>query len=333
MTNPVRAAALLVAVALLSAQPASAGEGFGLGDPREVFSGEVAPPPVFEAPPSRPLLDSKSTWLTVGVLAVTPLLGYYAWWRDEPGDRFVFGHEKWFGPATYAGGADKASHVFAGWAAQHVLESAYRGVGRTGPQARLLSVSVASLAGVLVEAGDGFSQYGASWEDAAMNVVGAVASSQVSRFGLRDTVGMRIGFVPSSIPAPCCRYGGYGTDYAKQIYTLDLKLAGLLPRVGTKPGPARFILVSLAYGARGYRYSPAWARERNVGLELGLNIAEILRAAGVPDDRWWGSALLGVLSYVRLPYTSLGVYYEMNRSRWWAGVYGPGWDPGFIIYD
>ena len=31
----------------------------------------------------------------------------------------------------------------------------------------------------------------------------------------------------STIPPPCCRYGGYGTDYAKEIYTLDLKLAGL----------------------------------------------------------------------------------------------------------
>lgn len=332
MTKLVRAAALLAAVVVLPPRLVVA-EGFVLGEPGDLLSGELTPPPLFEPSPPRPLFDSKSAWITMGVLVVTPLLGYFAWWRDEPSSRFVFTREHWFGPTTYAGGADKASHIFAGWASQHLLESAYRGVGRTGPEACLLSVSVASLAGALVEAGDGFSQYGASWEDAAMNVVGAVASSQVSRFGLRDTVGMRIGFVPSTIPPPCCRYGGYGTDYARQIYTLDLKLAGLLPRVQAKPGPARFLLVSLAYGARGYRYSPAFARERNLGLEVGLNLAEILRASGVPDDRWWGSALLGVFSYIRLPYTSLGVYYEMNQSRWWAGVYGPGWDPGFIIYD
>lgn len=332
MTKLVRAAALLAAVVVLPPHLVVA-EGFTLGEPGDLFSGEPAPPPLFEPLPPRPLFDSKSAWITTGVLVVTPLLGYFAWWRDEPSSHFTFTREHWFGPTTYAGGADKASHIFAGWASQHLLESAYRGVGRTGREARLLSVSVASLAGALIEAGDGFSQYGASWEDAAMNVVGAVASSEVSRLGLRDTVGMRIGFVPSTIPPPCCRYGGYGTDYARQIYTLDLKMAGLLPRVQAKPGPARFLLISLAYGARGYRYSPEWARERNLGLEVGLDLAEILRAAGVPDDRWWGSALLGVLSYVRLPYTSLGVYYEMNQSRWWAGVYGPGWDPGFIIYD
>ena len=166
-----------------------------------------------------------------------------------------------------------------------------------------------------------------------MDVLGAVAGAQVGRLGLRDTVGFRIGRVPSKVPDPCCRYGGYGSDYAKEVYTLDLKLGGLLPRVGARPGLARFLLVSLAYGSRGYRYSPAWARERNLGVEVGLDLPAILRAAGVPERTWWGGAILSVLSYVRLPWTSLGAYYDLNHRRWWGGVYGPGWDPGYIIYD
>lgn len=241
--------------------------------------------------------------------------------------------EGWFGERTYAGGADKASHLWAGWAAQHLLETSYRSLGRTEREARVLSVGVASLAGLLIEAGDGFSQYGASWEDAVADLLGALASSQVGRFGLRDTIGVRIGRVSSSIPDPCCRFGGYGTDYAKEIYTLDLKLGGFLPRVGAKPGIARFVLVSFAYGSRGYRYSPAWARERNVGVEAGLDLPAILSAVGVPADTWWGGAILSVLSYVRLPWTSVGVYYDLNHQRWRGGVYGPGWDPGYIIYD
>ena len=237
------------------------------------------------------------------------------------------------GETTYAGGADKLSHFWAGWAAEHLLETSYRALGRTEREARVLSVGVTALAGLLVEAGDGFSRYGAAWEDALMDVLGAVAGSQVGRLGLRDTVGVRIGRVPSSIPDPCCRYGGYGTDYAKEIYTLDLKLGGFLPRVGAKPGLARFLLVSLAYGSRGYRYSPAWARERNVGVEVGLDLPAILRAVGVPGETWWGGAILSVLSYVRLPWTSLGLYYDLNHGTWRGGVYGPGWDPGYIIYD
>ena len=310
----------------------------GLSAPRPEATDAPTIPTGLDAPAApplsrRPLLDGRSAWLTAGVLTVAPALGYFAWWRDDPTGEFQVAHEGWFGETTYAGGADKVSHFWAGWAAEHLLETAYRSLGRTDREARILSVGVTSLAGFLIEAGDGFSQYGAAWEDAAMDVLGAVAGSQVGRLGLRDTVGVRIGRVPSTIPEPCCRYGGYGSDYSKEVYTLDLKLSGFLPRVGATPGPARFLLVSLAYGSRGYRYSPAWARERNVGIELGLNVAEILRGVGIPEESGWGAALLSVFSYVRLPFTSIGLYYDLNHSRWWGGVYGPGWDPGYIIYD
>lgn len=355
MRRRARAAArALVALLVLRVAPCLAAPRFSLGSPDRVYragpaslgfstprpeatdgpaglSGLDEPPALPPAP--RPLLDGRSAWLTAGVLTVTPLLGYFAWWRGEPTGEFVVAHEGWLGATTYAGGADKLSHFWAGWAAEHLLESAYRSLGRTEREARVLSVGVTSLAGLLIEAGDGFSQYGAAWEDAAMDAFGAIASSQVGRLGLRDTVGVRIGRVPSTIPAPCCRFGGYGADYSKEIYTLDLKLAGFLPRVGAEAGPARYFLVSLAFGSRGYRYSPAWARERNVGVELGLNVVEILRGAGVPEERWWGAALLSIFSYVRLPFTSVGLYYDLNHSRWWGGVYGPGWDPGYIIYD
>ena len=85
------------------------------------------------------------------------------------------------------------------------------------------------------------------------------------------------------IPAPCCRYGGYGDDYSKEIYTLDLKLAGFLPRVGAKPGLARFLLLSGTYQTKGYRYSPPENRRREIGIEFGLNLREILVAVGVPE--------------------------------------------------
>ncbi len=166
-----------------------------------------------------------------------------------------------------------------------------------------------------------------------MDVLGAVAGSQAGRLGPRDTLGFRIGRVPSRIPDPCCRYGGYGIGYAKEVYTLDPKLGGLLPRVGARPGLARFLLVSLACGSRGYRYSPAWARERDLGVEVGLDLLAILRAAGVPERTWWGEAVLSILSYVRLPWTSPGACYDLNHRRWWGGFYGLGWDPVYTIHD
>ncbi len=41
--------------------------------------------------------------------------------------------------------------------------------------------------------------------------------------------------------------------YSKDIYTADLKLPGLLPRLGLKPGIARYLLVSGTFGTKGYR--------------------------------------------------------------------------------
>ena len=96
-----------------------------------------------------------------------------------------------------------------------------------------------------------------------------------------------MGLCGRPIPDAGCRYGGYGDDYSKEIYTLDLKLAGLLPRMGARPGIARFLLLSGTYETKGYRYSPR-RPERKIGIEVGLNVREVLVAVGVPEAKTWG---------------------------------------------
>lgn len=284
--------------------------------------------------PRRRVFDKKTTLFTGGFVLGVMGIGYLTWWRDSRGG-FRFANEEWFGADTYAGGADKASHVVFSFNAEWGLESAYRRLGHPDAEARWLSVGVLAATGVLLEIGDGVSLYGASWEDEAANVFGALLSSQVSRLGLRDTIGMRIGVVKTLIPDPCCRAGiNYGSDYSKEIYSLDVKLAGLLPRLGVKkPGPARFLLVSLTYDSKGFRYSPEDHQERNVGLDLGLNVPEILRAFGVRDDTWWGGPLLTALSIFRIPYTAFGFRYDLNHRRWSGWDTGDHFDPGSIFYD
>ena len=71
-------------------------------------------------------------------------------------------------------------------------------------------------------------------------------------------------------------------------------------------GPARFLTLSLNYGSKGYRFSPVDLRERNAGVDLGLNMAEILTAIGVREDTWWGLPLLKFFTYYRLEYTAAG---------------------------
>jgi hypothetical protein len=349
--RPARAAAAVLALLVLAC-PAAAGvlgfdrpadafepaSGFHLDAPPPGSSPAGAPaqePPATESAP-RPaprLWDAKTTAITAGVVVGAPILGYFTWWRVDSRSTFAFANEGWFQEDTYAGGADKASHIFWGYFGTQILQSAYRGVGKTPTQARALALGVVALTGALIEVGDGYSKYGFAWEDIAANTIGSLVATGIDAWGIHDTVGLRFGYVKVLIPDACCRYGGYGDDYSKEIYSADLKLAGFLPRVGVKPGPARFLLLSATYGSKGYRYSDEPLRQRNIGIEIGLNLREILVAVGVPEKPWWGKILLGVATYFRFPYTSFGWHYDLNHGTWSGPDTGDKFDPGSIIYD
>lgn len=299
--------------------------------------GPLAPPEVGTESASRPaprrFWDEKTKVITAGVVLGAPVVGYLKWWRADSRPTFAFANERWFQRDTYAGGADKASHVFFGFFGTQVLQGAYGRAGKTPAESRALAFGVVALTGALIEVGDGFSQYGFSWEDVTANVIGSVVATGIDAWGLEDTVGLRFGYVKALVPDACCRYGGYGDDYSKEVYSADLKLAGLLPRLGVRPGPARFLLLSATYGTKGYRYSDEALRERNLGFEIGLNLREILVAVGVPEKPWWGKVLLGIATYVRFPYTSFGWHYDLNHGTWSGPDTGDRFDPGSINYD
>jgi len=344
-----RAAALAALCAVLSISGRASAALLGFERPADAFAPspggfhlvEEALPKVASAegktpgavPPPPRLFDGRTALATAGVLVVAPVIGYFAWWRTSDRSSFALANERWFQRDTYAGGADKASHVFVGYLSAMALQGVYRSLEKTPAEARGLALGVTVLTGALIEIGDGFSQYGFSWEDIAANTIGVAVATGLDAWGLKDTVGLRLGRVKALIPDPCCRYGGYGDDYSKEIYSADLKLAGFLPRVGVKPGPARFLLLSVTYGTKGYRYSDAPVRERNVGIEAGLNLREVLLAVGVPERKWWGKVLLAIGTYFRFPYTSFGWHYDLNHGTWRGPDTGDRFDPGSISYD
>ncbi len=304
-------------------------EGAAPGAPARPAPAAEPPAP---GPPPR-LFDGKTTALTAGVVLGAPLIAYFAWWKNSSRSSFTVANERWFQEDTYAGGADKASHIFWGYFGSQVLQGAYRALGKTPAQARGLTLAVVTLTGALIEFGDGYSQYGFAWEDIAATSIGAAVAFGIDAWNLDDVVGLRMGLMETPIPPPCCRYGGYGDDYSKEIYTLDLKLAGLLPRMGARPGIARFLYLSGTYQTKGYRYSPPENRRREIGIEVGLNVREVLLALGVPETRWWGKIVLGFAKYFRIPYTGWGFRYDLNSGTWTGPNSGHGYDPGYIIYD
>lgn len=279
------------------------------------------------------LANRKTRRLSLFVLAAIPAAGEIVWWKESGRSAFHFTNEEWFGSKTYAGGADKASHMVFGYMATRLAQNTYESFGETPKVARELALALTTVGGALVELGDGFTKlYGYSWQDVASNVTGAILATAVSATHSEDLVGFRFGFVPARIPPPANRAYGYGHDYSEDVYSADLKLDGAIRRMGGRPGLARYLLLSVTYGSKGYRFSPEDVRQRRVGIDVGLNMPLILEALGVPRSKWWGRTLIGAFEYVRLPYTAFGYQYDMNNHHWHGPSTGDRFDPGKVIY-
>jgi hypothetical protein len=81
-------------------------------------------------------------------------------------------------------------------------------------------------------------------------------------------------------------------------------------------GPLKYLLLSVTYGSKGYPYALPEDRERQVGIEIGLNLQQILNDVGVTRDPWWGYALHMVADNIRFPFTAVGWRYDLNSGRW-----------------
>jgi uncharacterized protein YfiM (DUF2279 family) len=266
-------------------------------------------------PGALPLFDHPKV---VGIAAVSALaVGGSALnaFQEEPRFPFHYTNEGWFGEDTYAGGADKASHIVSYYAVARMMKEAYRTFGMSEDSAILLASGVSIAAGFATEIGDGTNKYGFSWQDIGADAIGAAAGYAIMKTKTEDLFGFRAGIVP----APEARHGGLGKDYSEEIYTADLKIAGLGRRMHFDPGFGRFFLLSMTYGSKGYPYSEPDVRQRQIGIEVGINFREVLTALHVPPHRWWGVILYTLSDLVRLPYTAGGFRYDLNHHKW----YGP----------
>jgi hypothetical protein len=242
---------------------------------------------------------------------------------------FHLGHENWFGKNTYAGGADKASHFVLHNALSRELHIAYSRMNYPDPAAYWMAFATTATVGLITELGDSLGHGGGgSYEDLISDMFGAATAVFLTKHGLDDVAGFRFGLLPVKLPEPCCPVTNPGKDYTEEIYTGDVKLAGLARRTHVNVGPARYLLLSLTYGTKGYRSSLPEFRQQQIGLEVGVNFPEILTAVGVKDTTWWGRCLFLFFNLVRIPYTQIGYRYDFIHHHWLGPNVGEEYDPG-----
>jgi hypothetical protein len=264
--------------------------------PRQIAQADAESPPVGEARKPNILLGTLIPVASVGLVAANSLLGY-------EGRSFHAHDEGWFGRNTRDGGADKASHFADYYIVSKEIAFVYGKLGYSENAARWLGFGVAVATGLANELADGTTKYGFSWGDLAMDTLGAGAAVLVSASRTEDLLGVRTSHVPSS-------------TYTHDVYSADLKIAGLARRLGINLGPLRWLMFSVTYGSKGYRVDPPIDLQRQLGLEIGLNLQQILVDVGVNRDTWWGYALHLVGDNVRFPYTAIGMRVDLNRGRW-----------------
>ena len=256
--------------------------------------------------------------LTAGVLSAGAVVGgAINAFIETPHHSFRFANEGWFGRTTYAGGADKASHFVDYTVLSKELAYLYDKLGFSRTDSILLGFGVAVTAGLLNEVGDGFNPYGFSWEDLTMDVAGAGASALIAAARLEDLIGFRHGvLVPAAGSKYCCAVERRGRDYSNEIYTADLQLDGIGRLLDFNLGPLRYLLVSATYATKGYPGGAEDARERQVGIEIGLNFRVILNDVGARRNTWWGYTLHIIFDNFRVPFTSVGYRYDLNHNKW-----------------
>jgi len=279
------------------------------------------PPPSVTVPPPK-LFTTSTTLVTAGALVGGFLQGVgaplqYGWIGWNVTD------EGWFGRDTYVGGADKISHFVISSGVSRALYEAYIAQGKTVNQSFNLALATSFMAGTFVEIMDGVSVYGFSFQDLTVDALGTAAGLLIQRNHLEDMLGLRLGLANTPIPpeAVGSSVATLGRSYNDEIYAADFKPAGLVRRLGGKPGFERFFLTSFVFYTRGFGYDPPLAtRYQEVGFEVGLNFPEILRALGVDEKTWWGTGLQAIFQFFRFPFTQVGVYYNLYDNKW----YGPG---------
>jgi predicted lipoprotein DUF2279 len=254
-----------------------------------------------DEPPASPA-EKKPRWLLAGLvafgeIAVTAAKATITFDHTS----FNVKDEGLFGANTEFGGADKASHFVDYYVITKEFSFIYGKLGFSDTAARLMAAGTAFTGGLVNEIADGFTKYGFSWGDLLMDGLGTGTALLILTARLDDLIGFRTS-----------HFGGYKHD----VFSMDLKLAGLARRLNINIGPLRYLYLSGTYGVKGYPTNVVEDRQRQIGIEIGLSLEEILNSLGARRDTWWGATLHILGDNIRFPFTAVGFRYDLNHGKW-----------------
>jgi hypothetical protein len=250
----------------------------------------------YTAAVARQHVDSLS--LEIAALAVTSL-GVAVWQWNWGETSFHTTREGWFGKNTAYGGIDKFGHAWSAHAMSDYITWRLQMLGYNGTESAITAALITGVAFLGVEIGDGFSHYGASYEDFVASSVGIAFSFLRNTVpGLHEKVDFRLQYVPTGRGDLL----GLG-DYSGKKFLLAWKLAGF---EAFKDTPLRYVEIHTGYYTRGYmdyERAAGTPQIRTPYIGVGVNLSELLFSEPPVRDTQSASVARALLRYIQLPYT------------------------------
>lgn len=205
--------------------------------------------------------------------------------------------EGWFEQDTKYGGADKMGHFWATYAFSDALTGLYKHWGYDSRKANTYAALSAWSVQLFMETADATSKsQGFSWEDAAMNTLGALTSVIMERYPELDRkIDFRIEYVLN------VEVDGLFDDYSNQYYSMVVKLDGF---DSIENNFLKYLEFHAGYYTRGYDDKEE-ENTRSLYAGVSLNFSRLLY-----QNDWRKTGKM--LEYLQVPYTVLKASHDLD---------------------
>jgi hypothetical protein len=207
------------------------------------------------------------------------------------GDRTMHASsEGWFGKDTKYGGADKLGHFYTTFALSHYFANLYEGYGFDKDKAIREGAISSLIFNTVMEVGDSFSDYGFSYEDCIVNILGAyVGYYLLTHPDLNNVLDIRLEYKPTDKITHGDSYDIL-TDYDGMKFLAAIKFDAIDSLKDT-------FMRYLEFHAGYYTRRDSGVAKRNPYIAVGINLSHLLAPVSNKASH--------LLHYYQVPYSYL----------------------------
>ncbi|HET9989531.1 MAG TPA: DUF2279 domain-containing protein [Kofleriaceae bacterium] len=274
------------------------------------------PPAVSDAEPEPLYSKDTAIVLVAGTWAAASTYAYFAWFRHATRTTDPLYTLEGFGVNTYAGGADKLGHFWAGHMFSYLTtEALVHGGYRTLPSS-LVGFGLSQLFGTISEYKDSL-HYQFEFGDIIANCSGALFNVLLENWPALDRlIDLRLDYWPTTEYLRLLRHGNIdgAQDYSGQSYLFAVHLRAVPGLDSPWLGWSKYVDAVIGFETRNYAPmpdDPSAIRRQVLYGGFAIDMQAVLEAV-FPDStgRRVGH---GVLEFVSVPFTTVRLE-ELTRS-------------------